>query len=354
MRFSYPVPPEHVWRDLTDPSQVAHWLKTTGFIATAGQRFTFWPGELPSLDPPIRAVILEIAGPTRSSPGLLVMNWEGDEFRCVVTWLVKPAWRGCRLYVTPSSVPGFADPDSQWLVKTCRHMFGERLRAVVVGAAERTNTPGRMWLALRGHWRVVVAVLAMLLLVVGVASAAYILLPVHRPPGATIGPAPGAQEQVTPTLGGAEPSVVPSWSEATRSGATDAGPGPDAGQGPAGGSGSGPLASPAPGPGHLIAGYTTTVDGPLRTFVDVVVSNDGGSAETGWTAALGFDGVNLIVSSNSNDVTQSVQGATYSFTPTTQTETILPGRSVTFRVTVTGLLTGVRSCTIDERACVAA
>ncbi len=343
LRFFYPVPPEHLWRALTDPSQVARWLRTTGFTPAAGQRFTFWPAVLPGLDPPIRAVILEITVPIRNSPGRLVMDWESDQFRCVVSWLVKPTWRGCRLYVTQSNVPGFANPESRWLVKTCRHIFGERLRAVVVGVAERADFPGRVWFALRGSSRLMVVVLAAMLLVVGVAGTAFVLLPLYRPPGATVGSAPDALGPTT--VGRSAPTAVP-----TRSGATA----PPAGPGPAGGSGSGPPAPPVPGPGHLTAEYTTTVDGPLRTFVDVVVSNDGGSTETGWTATLVLDGANLIVSSDPTDVTQGVQGATYRFTPTAETKTVIPGGSVAFRVTVTGLLTAVRSCTIEEQACVAA
>jgi uncharacterized protein YndB with AHSA1/START domain len=351
LRFSYPVTPEHIWRALTDPSQIIRWMTATGFTPAAGQRFTFWPSAQPGLHPGVRAVIREIAGPTRSIPGRLVMDWENDQFQCIVTLLVKPAWRGCRLDVVQSSVPGSDDTDSHWLVEACRHLFGQQLRALVTGAVEKADAPGRIWFSLRGHWRVIVAVLAMLL-VVGGATAAFVLLPVHRPlttlgpAPSTQNPAPSTQNSATPTLGGTAPSAVPTQSGPT---ARPAGPGP------AGGPGSGPPALPAAvGPGQLTAAYTTTADGPLRTFVDVLVTNDGGSTKTGWTTALILDGVNLIVSSNSNEVTQSVQGSTYRFTPTAETETVMPGRSVAFRVTVTGLLTGVRSCTIDERTCVPA
>jgi len=351
LRFSYPVPAERLWHALTDRSQLASWLMETDFAPTVGGRFMLWPGSLRGFDGPVSAVIIELTAPTGRSPGRLVMGWQSGQTQSLVTWLVRPAGRGCRLRVTESGL--LSNARANELLDTYQRIFGERLRAVVVGATDPTDTPGRAWYAVRGPWRVVAALAALLVVVGAVATGTWVLLPDRWKPGGegAAGASPGSDGL------GSAPSAGPA--NATAGAAPSPGQaapgstaGPNGGPGPSPGPSRFATGSPPPVPGHLTATYTLSDQGPLVTYaVDVVVANDGGSAVTGWTVMFVLEGVNLIVATNPKFVTQDSKDNRYTFTPTVETETVLPGSSVGFRITITHLLSSVVSCTIDGRPC---
>jgi hypothetical protein len=220
--------------------------------------------------------------------------------------------------------------------------------AEAAGAAARVPRPVRMLAAAA----VVIAVLAV---------GAWLFWPgldgrdegVGAGGGGRIGAAPGDPMAGT---GNAPPSASPGAPGASP-GVPGVGPPPGGGPIPAvtvappatiGPPPSIPVSQP-PGPGNLVATYTVTRG--IQTTVDVVIANVGGTPVTGWTIVMEFYGVDLIVWSDTKRVNHDKKGEQHIFTPTDETLTVPVGASVSFNLVITGVLNGVKSCTIDGRAC---
>jgi len=391
LEFSFPAPLERVWQALTDQRQLGVWLMETDFAPIVGHRFMFRPGGLRGFQGPISGVVLECEAPASEAFRRLVMRWRSGQTQSLVTWLVTPSAGGCRLRVTQSDVPGSPAPPAD-LVETYGLVFGERLRSIVVnatdpvgtaggerpvgtpGGARPVGTPGGAlvgrgqgaaraapwpaWvrLPLRGPWRVVAAVATLLVVAGVVTTGVWVILPEHRYSRGTgstgVAPATGGlgSAGASGPTGGAGSTSRPSGPGNPAPG----GPGPDSTGPPATLPNPTSTPAPAPAPGHPIATYRVRDEVPLSRYViDVTVTNDGGSAFTGWTVAIALSGQNLIVAASSKYVTQDVMGGKYVFEPTAEIETVGPGQSVAFTISVTGLFSGVASCTIDGRACLA-
>ncbi len=123
LEFELPAPPERVWPLLTDRTQLATWFMENDFVPDRGRRFMLWPGELPGIDGPISAVLLELAEPHK-----IMMGWQGPRSQTSMTWTLQGHRDGTRLRVTEW---GHFGADEVSRERTLSRLFGVDLVALV-------------------------------------------------------------------------------------------------------------------------------------------------------------------------------------------------------------------------------
>ena len=103
LRFEafYDVPPEAVWRALTDPQELAAWLMENDFMLEPGRKFSFRDKPQHGWDGIVHCEVIAI------EPGVrLSYRWKSDALDTVVTWTVQPTTNGTRLILEHTGFKG--------------------------------------------------------------------------------------------------------------------------------------------------------------------------------------------------------------------------------------------------------
>lgn len=79
--WTFPHPPERVWRALADPARLSRWLMPSDLRAEVGAVGTFDAGPWGE----VTCEVLEVVPPTR-----LVWTWRNPPLDTVVTWTLTP------------------------------------------------------------------------------------------------------------------------------------------------------------------------------------------------------------------------------------------------------------------------
>ncbi len=95
---TYPHPPEHVWRALTDPTALAAWLMPNDFEPRVGHKFTFRTKPAPGFDGTVYCEVTDFDPPRR-----IGYTWRGGQGRGPLTldthlsFTLEPVPGGTRL-----------------------------------------------------------------------------------------------------------------------------------------------------------------------------------------------------------------------------------------------------------------
>jgi uncharacterized protein YndB with AHSA1/START domain len=403
LEFGYPVPPDQLWSVLTDRYHLAAWFTDTDFVPEPGRRFMIWPAELPGLDEPISAVVLEVAPPQR-----LVLGWQGPHSQTTMTWALRATPEGCRLEVQET---GHLGTDVAARERTLEHLFDRSLRGYLTRMPAPAPVADEVVAAVGAgpgsseNVRVIPRPAAAVVEpepVVGQPDLAELPTPTDSPEDRTrrtgsfvaVGVVlllllgfgiwltrPGGSARSTPPDGGAFGAAPTTGAAGSSGSGPGAGPSADPGSGghgpggPAGpvvsasavggpvatspGSGGGGSTSGpgAPAPAHLTVA-TPTDSGLLPEVVTVTITNDGGSAGAWRAVTVRLGGLDLVVSNVDSTVTPvSKPPTTQCFYPTGGVANIAPGASFsfTFRITLPlgHVLSGpaVKSVGLDASPC---
>ena len=93
--FTYPHPPERVWRALTDPAALREWLMDTTFSeATVGHQFQFRTDPKPGFKGIVYCEVTDVDPPRK-----LAYTWRGGwtDRPTLVTYTLEPVPEGTRL-----------------------------------------------------------------------------------------------------------------------------------------------------------------------------------------------------------------------------------------------------------------
>lgn len=131
----YPHPVEHVWRALTDPSEIRQWLmRPEGFAPRVGTKFTLHAKPQPGWRGFVECEVV-----TCDPPRELAYSWVGNEGQSpmLVTWTLERTPRGTRLQLRHT---GFRGLGGFFLAKVMlgpgwRRMMTKRIPAVLTQAA---------------------------------------------------------------------------------------------------------------------------------------------------------------------------------------------------------------------------
>ncbi|MEM9381050.1 MAG: SRPBCC domain-containing protein [Planctomycetota bacterium] len=124
---TYPHPPEHVWRALTEPELLARWLMPNDFEPRVGHRFTFRTDPGPGFDGIVRCEVLELVEPER-----LVLSWRGGPLDTRVQFELRPEGASTRLIMEHTGFRGLrARLVQRILAIGCRTLYGRRLPALL-------------------------------------------------------------------------------------------------------------------------------------------------------------------------------------------------------------------------------
>jgi len=115
------VPPERLWRALTQPHLIEEWLMKSDFRPVEGHSFTFSREPAPGVSVVIDCTVIEVE-PQRS----LSYTWEAYGLQSVVTWTLTPTATGTHLRMEQS---GFG-PDQQAAFKGARASWPAFLAAL--------------------------------------------------------------------------------------------------------------------------------------------------------------------------------------------------------------------------------
>ena len=126
----YPVPPERVWRALTDPVALAQWLRPNDFEPRVGHRFQFRAAPRPGWRGIVDCEVTELDPPRRLS-----YSWKGDpdwKSPTVVTWTLAPEGEGTRLRLQHTDFEGLTGWVLSLILKGgWRSMLRSKLPAVL-------------------------------------------------------------------------------------------------------------------------------------------------------------------------------------------------------------------------------
>jgi uncharacterized protein YndB with AHSA1/START domain len=84
IKYELSVPPEKVWRALTEPALLQRWLMPNDIVPIVGHQFTFRTQPAPGFDGVVHCEIVEADAPKR-----LVYTWKGGQIDTVVTWILE-------------------------------------------------------------------------------------------------------------------------------------------------------------------------------------------------------------------------------------------------------------------------
>ncbi|NJM07773.1 SRPBCC domain-containing protein [Candidatus Gracilibacteria bacterium] len=100
---TYPHPPEHVWRALTDAEALAAWLMPNDFQPVVGHHFTFQAPPQPGFDGIVRCEVLAVEPPRRLS-----YSWQGGPLKTptTVSWTLAAIDEGTKLRLVHSGFAG--------------------------------------------------------------------------------------------------------------------------------------------------------------------------------------------------------------------------------------------------------
>ena len=106
--FTYPHPPERVWRALTDPDELAQWLMKNDFEPVVGHKFTFRAS-------PVRMLFVELWNGVTECEVLEVEPNRRISYtfhsppnpKTVVTYTLEPADGGTTLHFRQTGFHGF-------------------------------------------------------------------------------------------------------------------------------------------------------------------------------------------------------------------------------------------------------
>jgi uncharacterized protein YndB with AHSA1/START domain len=385
LEFELPAPPERVWPLLTDRRHLAVWFTETDFVPEPGQRFMIWPGQqMAGVDGPISAIVLTITPPEK-----LVMGWQSPLSQTTMTWTLQATRHGSRLRVVEW---GHVGDDEVVREQVLSRLFDVGLRALVerevavpaggvampvmgqpapaasaMAAAELTTPPAVPASAAgdpdpprrRRRWLVLLAVLILLLLLAGLGV--YLIWPPDPAGGGVLSP-PNGRAGLGSSSGSA--SSRPGHGTAVGPGVTM--PGRNGGP-PA----VGPIAGVTPGPSATQPGSTggmasapltvrTSQAGSLLNYlVTVSLTNNGDTTDEWRSVGIVLNGLNVVVTPQSSDVSYIARGGSQCFTPTTQSiAAVAPHTTydfiinVTLSVNVSGAL--IKSVALDSSPCVSA
>ena len=99
--IDYKVPPEKIWRTLTDSDLLAQWLMPNNFRAELGAEFQFRAKPMGGWDGVAHCKVLEI-----DPPKTLVYSWGSNMIQTVVTFRLEPRAGGTRLYFEQTGFEG--------------------------------------------------------------------------------------------------------------------------------------------------------------------------------------------------------------------------------------------------------
>lgn len=140
--FEYPYSPEKVWRALTEPALMAHWMvaaKPEGFSPEVGTHFRFVGAPQPGWSGLVRGEILE-----SQAPYLLCYSWVADDDPPMqVSYQLERIAGGTRFTFVQTGFDGLGGFFLSKLVMTPvrEKMFGERLLALLQDMPEHSVSP---------------------------------------------------------------------------------------------------------------------------------------------------------------------------------------------------------------------
>lgn len=131
-QFTFPQPPEMVWRYLTEPDLLALWLMPNDFKPEVGHRFQFGtkPKSPLGFDGRVYCEVLEII-PFRK----LVYSWKGGLSKekplldSIVTWTLEPLENGTRLTLEQTGFKGMKNYLAYFIMNKGWLKIGRRLFA---------------------------------------------------------------------------------------------------------------------------------------------------------------------------------------------------------------------------------
>jgi uncharacterized protein YndB with AHSA1/START domain len=100
--FSYPHPPERVWRAITDSKAIAYWLMPNDFQPVVGHEFHFRTTPRGAWDGTVACKVLEVTPPRK-----LAYSWAGGGIDTVVTFNLAPEAGGTKLTLEHTGFRGF-------------------------------------------------------------------------------------------------------------------------------------------------------------------------------------------------------------------------------------------------------
>jgi uncharacterized protein YndB with AHSA1/START domain len=101
----FPVPPEKLWRALTQPHLIEAWLMQNDFMPVVGHRFNLRRSPRPDMNIVVDCQVLVIE-PNKT----LSYTWVAFDLKSVVTWTLTPTNNGTHLRMEQS---GFRPDQTQ-------------------------------------------------------------------------------------------------------------------------------------------------------------------------------------------------------------------------------------------------
>jgi uncharacterized protein YndB with AHSA1/START domain len=102
--FTYPHPPDRVWRALTDPASLGEWLMDNTFIeARVGHQFQFCTTPRPGFKGIVYCEVIDVDPPRK-----LAYTWHGGwtSRPTLVTYTLEPVPEGTRLQLDHTGFQG--------------------------------------------------------------------------------------------------------------------------------------------------------------------------------------------------------------------------------------------------------
>lgn len=156
----YPHPPSLVWRALTEPDLIEHWLMATDFRAEVGAEFQFRADPQPGWDGVVNCRVLEVEPERR-----LRYTWVGGPLDTEVAFTLTRTDQGTRLRVEHSGFDGFKPMLVSFIMGAGWGRMYNKALPGVLDAISRGDSPGEQIADChdKGFWRVLVALFAPIL-----------------------------------------------------------------------------------------------------------------------------------------------------------------------------------------------
>ncbi|MEV4755202.1 SRPBCC domain-containing protein [Micromonospora sp. NPDC049559] len=340
-------PAGRAWRALTDRRLLPQWFAPTDLEPEIGAQFRFEPLELPGIPGPIEGEVTELDEPHR-----IVMRWYEGDVQSLVIYDLRPRPEGCQLVLREYCEDGEWPPETRDLrEQTFEGLLTGRLPAVLdwlafreVDLADETPadepTTAEIAAGQSRRRRRIAALAAVGVVLVGGAAVAGTVWGGGGSPQATS--SASASAEATSDGGDAPATTSAAPSRTPRSPSPSASPTASATPKPS------KSAAGAPARAVLSGRYATVADELADYTGEVVISNSGRAAGTGWTVTITLAGGAKLKGTSGASGRQDGRTATFSGAA------VPAGGTLRFTFTVESGLLGAKQpqgCAVNGQRC---